>query len=120
MPKCEDCGKSFVESESAAVHYSEPAKYCLHCDIKRSSKPGDWLQKEDGEYYQVPLATKYEAEENFISKDERIYIDEKIRMKVWYKACAAKLSCGESAAYAIEQADKILLAFDKKFSGILD
>lgn len=51
--KCVKCGNDIVEDyTNPNIHYSDPETICFQCKIKENAKPGDWLQDEQGNYYE--------------------------------------------------------------------
>ena len=50
---CVICGREITEDWSnPAVHYSGGSNICVHCEIRKNAKTGDWLQDKNGNYYQ--------------------------------------------------------------------
>lgn len=51
--KCRRCGKQIIEdTTNPNVHYSDPKTICRWCERDAEAKEGDWLQDENGDYYQ--------------------------------------------------------------------
>ena len=50
---CIKCGKQIIRDDTNPnIHYSNPETICFNCKRIEDAKPGDWLQDEQGNYYQ--------------------------------------------------------------------
>ena len=70
---CKQCGRDFLENDgNPAIHYSEPAEICIHCESLNELKDGEYYQAADGEYYKKGIPEVEQRNERLEAENQSL------------------------------------------------